>query len=333
MKQLKLLIVILLLVLTYPLHAQDDSQGEEFKGIVSGRIYSNFNYRVNSPNRSTSFALTRAYFGFERQLNEHFSANVKLDVGSPEDLSEFSRINRYAYFKNAGITYKNGPVTAWGGLFDMIQYKVQESFWGYRYLFKSYMDEYRFGPSADLGAGVRYNFSNAVESDFVISNGEGYSSPQRDDNYKAGWGITFRPSERIILRGYYSIFLVNTPQMTFSGFAGYNNGNFRIGGEYNHQLNYRFNANRNRFGYSFYSTYIFSAQWEVFLRYDHLFSNVVGENDIPWNLPEDGSALIGGIQFTPVKNIHLTLDYQDWVEYAGNGEKEQILYVHLEVRF
>jgi len=111
MKQLKLLIVILLLVLTYPLHAQDDSQGEEFKGIVSGRIYSNFNYRVNSPNRSTSFALTRAYFGFERQLNEHFSANVKLDVGSPEDLSEFSRINRYAYFKNAGITYKNGGGT------------------------------------------------------------------------------------------------------------------------------------------------------------------------------------------------------------------------------
>jgi hypothetical protein len=333
MKQLKLLIIILFLTLNYSLDAQDYNQEEEYKGVVSGRIYSNFNYRINSTEHSTSFELTRAYFGFERQLNGYFSANVLLDVGSPEDLSEFSRINRYAYFKNAGVTYNKGPLTVWGGLFGMLQYEVQEDFWGYRYLFKSYMDAYRFGPSADLGAGIRYRINKAIEADFVLSNGEGYSSPQRDDNYKAGWGVTLRPTKKIILRGYYSLFLVETPQMTISGFVGYNNGNFRFGGEYNHQLNYRFNANRNRFGYSFFSTYVLSDQWELFLRYDHLFSNLVGENDTPWNLPEDGSALIGGIQFTPMRNIHLTLDYQDWVEYAGNGEKEQILYVHMEVRF
>ncbi len=303
------------------------------RGTVSGRIYSNFNYGLNAPTRSTAFELTRAYFGYEMQISQHFSAEVKLDVGSPDDVSEFSRLRRYAYFKNAGVTYQHGALTAWGGLFDMQQFKVQEEFWGYRYLYRSYMDEYRFGPSADLGAGARYRFSDKLESDLLISNGEGYSSPQRDDSYKIGWGVTFRPFPAWTFRSYYAIFTATTPQMTFSGFAGYRNGNFRLAGEYNYQMNYRSNKNRDRYGYSVYSTYEFSDRWEIFLRYDQVFSNIILNNDIPWNLPNDGSALIGGLQFTPVRNIHISLDYQDWVEYAGNGEKEQLIYVHLEARF
>ena len=332
MNKVKFLIVMILVGKICPLLSQNNSQDNTYQGTVTSKIYSNFNYQLKSPEPSTSFALTRAYFGYERQLSEHFSANIKLDVGSPEDLSEFSRISRYAYFKNAGIRYSNGPITAWGGLFDMTQFKTQEDFWGYRYLYKSFMDEYRFGPSADLGIGMRYSF-NKIETDFTFSNGEGYSSPQRDDNYKAGWGVTYKAAENLILRGYYSFFLVETPQMTFTGFAGYSSGSFRLGAEYNHQLNYRFNEDRNRYGYSTYSTYTFSEKWEIFLRYDQLYSNLVGEFQIPWNLPEDGSALIGGVQFTPVKNIHLTLDYQDWVEYAGNGQTDKILYIHLEANF
>ena len=51
---------------------------------------------------------------------------------------------------------KQGNIKTWFGLFDMLQFKVQEKFWGYRYLYKSYMDEYRFGSSADLGTGIQY---------------------------------------------------------------------------------------------------------------------------------------------------------------------------------
>jgi hypothetical protein len=332
---IRLRIPALLLLLTFC--ANSFSQQEEvdtrYRGTVSGRIYSNFNYGLNSPSRATAFELTRAYFGYEMQISEHFSAEVKLDVGSPDDLSEFSRLRRYAYFKNAGVTYRNGAWTAWGGLFDMLQFKVQEKFWGYRYLYKSYMDEYRFGPSADLGAGAGYRFSNNIETDLVISNGEGYSSPQRDDSYKIGWGLTMHPTKSLTLRTYYAVFTETTPQMTCSGFAGYRNGNFRMAGEYNYQRNYQSNKGRNRYGYSVYSTYAFSDRWEIFLRYDQVFSNILPENDIPWNLPNDGSAMIGGLQYTPVRNIHITLDYQDWVEYAGNGAKEQLIYVHLEADF
>jgi len=325
-----ILLCFTLFLLTSPAKAQDE---DTYRGIVSGKIFSNFNIGLKGPDRSTAFELTRAYFGYERQLSDHFSANVKLDVGSPNDLSEFSRIRRYAYFKNAGIKYTNGNFTAWGGLFDMIQFKVQEKFWGYRYLYKSYLDEYRFGPSADLGAGARYRFSPKFEADLVVSNGEGYSSPQRDDHFKTGMGITYRPTEKITLRGYYAIFSTGNPQMTFTGFAGYNNGSFRIGADYNYQMNYKFNPEHDRYGYSVYSTYIFTDTREIFIRYDQLYSNIIGDNSIPWNLPNDGSALLTGIQFTPISNIHLSMDYQDWVQFAGNGEAERILYIHLEAIF
>jgi len=325
-----ILYTVILTVFTLCIQAQD---APVYKGVVSGKIYSNFNYGISPPGSPTAFELTRAYFGYKRQLSEHFYANVKLDVGSPDDISEFSRIRRYAYFKNAGIKYTNGNFTAWGGLFDMLQFKVQEKFWGYRYLYKSFLDEYRFGPSADLGAGVRYSFSERFEADMVISNGEGYSSPQRDDDYKIGWGATFRPSESLTLRGYYAIFTAADPQMTFTGFAGYKHGNFRLGADVNYQANYRYNPDHDRYGYSVYSTYLFSDSWEIFIRYDQLYSNVLEGNNIPWNLPNDGSALVGGIQFSPIPGIHMAVDYQDWVEFAGNGDKEQILYLHLEAIF
>jgi len=225
---------------------QNPGETKEYQGKVSGKIYSNFNYGLNAENRSTAFELQRAYFGYERQLSEHFFANVKLDVGSPDDISEFSKLRRYAFFKNAGLKYRNGNITAWGGLFDMLQYKVQENFWGYRYLYKSYMDEYKIGPSADLGAGFAYKFSDKFSSDLVISNGEGYSSPQRDETFKTGLGLSYMPVEKLTFRLYYAIFTEEIPQMTISGFAGYNLGDFRIGGEYNLQHNYKFNRNRNR---------------------------------------------------------------------------------------
>jgi hypothetical protein len=304
-----------------------DNKVPEYTGKVSGKIYSDFSYSLSQTDGTTAFELERAYFGYERQLSEHFFANVKLDIGSPDDISEFSKVRRYAYFKNAGLKYVNGNITVWGGLFDMMQFKVQENFWGYRYLFKSFMDEYKIGASADIGAGIQYTMKENLITDFVISNGEGYSSPQRDETYKAGWGVTYLPGNRITLRSYYAIFIEENPQMTFSGFAGYDVGNYRFGGEYNHQINYLFNRDRSRFGYSIYGTYVLNDSWEFFLRYDQLFSNLITNSNIPWNLPNDGSALIGGIQFSPIKKVHLTLDYQDWVEYAENGEKEQILSV------
>jgi hypothetical protein len=312
--------------------AQETDQ-EPPPGKISAKIYSHFNYCLDREHPATAFEIKRAYFGYSRKLDEHFSAEVKLDIGSVDDISEFSLIRRYTYFKNAYVAYSNGNVKTWFGLMEMFQFNVQEKFWGCRYLYKSYMDEYRFGSSADLGAGIQYSPGEKIITDLVLSNGEGYTNLQFDNVYRVGAGLTLQPLTGLTFRAYYTVHTSKVPQMTFSGFLGYTLNRFRIGCEYNHQLNYRFNEGHSRFGYSLYSAFIFSEKWELFARYDQLYSNIMPEDEVPWNLGQDGSAVIAGVQFTPIRNIHLALDYQDWVEYARNGGTQPFIYLNIEIAF
>jgi hypothetical protein len=328
----KYLLITLLFLPVYALPAQENEDPPP--GKISARIFTHFNWSLDSDHPSSQFEVKRAYFGYDRSLGDHFSAEVKLDIGSPDDVSEFTLIRRYTYFKNAYVSYHTGNVNTWFGLFDMLQFKIQEKFWGYRYLYKSYMDEYSFGPSADLGAGIQYTPSGLISTDLILSNGEGYKNLQFDNIYKVGMGLTLYPLPNLTVRAYYAVHTKQeAPQMTLSGFVGYRLKHWRIGGEYNMQWNYRFNEGHNRYGYSVYSTYLFTEKWEVFARYDQLYSNILPEEEIPWNLAKDGSAIIAGVQYTPIRYLHVSFNYQDWVEYARNGGTEPFLYLNFEINF
>lgn len=330
---MKHLLTILLpgLLLTALAHGQN-TDAEPPPGKISAKIYTHFNYSLDG-NSETAFEVRRAYFGYKRNLDDHFSAEVKLDIGSIDDDSEFALIRRYTYFKNAYLSYNTGNIKTWFGLMDMLQFSVQEKFWGYRYLYKSYMDEYRFGSSADLGAGIQWSPSEKITTDLVFSNGEGYKNLQFDNVYRLGAGITIMPVKELTIRGYYTVHTHESRQMTLSGFMGYRMKQLRIGGEYNHQFNYNFNAGYNRYGYSIYSTLDITDKWEVFGRYDQLYSNILPEEEIPWNLGRDGSAIIAGVQYAPVTYVNISLNYQDWVEYAQNGRSEPYIYLNFEIVF
>jgi hypothetical protein len=329
---MKKILLLLPVIVSVFCHGQDN-EARDSPGQVNVKIYTHFNTSLGGMVPGTAFEVKRAYFGYQRSFGTYFSSEIKLDIGSPDDVSEFSLIRRYTYFKNAYVSFEKGKIKSWFGLFDMLQYKVQEQFWGYRYLYKSYMDEYRFGPSADLGTAIMYSPFRHLQADFTISNGEGYTSLQFDNIYKFGGGITLTPFEGFTFRAYYASYLTGNPQWSITGFAGYKAAKWRAGGEYIHQMNYRFNQGLNRYGYSVYSTYVISGQWEVFVRYDQLYSNILPESSVPWNLVDDGSAMIGGLQYAPVDQVKISLNYQDWVEYAQNGESEPFLYLNFEIVF
>ncbi len=331
MKQLSLL-ALLIASAGSPLMGQPN--GEEEPGKVSAKIYSDFNYSLDPNAPGTAFEVKRAYFGYKRALSSHFSAEIKLDIGSVDDDSKYSLIRRYAYFKNACLLYHKGKITVWFGLMDMLQFKVQEKFWGHRYIYKSFMDEHRFGSSADLGTGFQYSPSDRISFDLVLSNGEGYKNLQNDNVYRVGSGLTLKPFEGLSLRGYYTIHTTSeNDQMAWAVFAGYQKARFRLAAEYIVQLNYKFTANRKRYGYSLYASWIMNKHWELFARYDQLYSNVLPGESIPWNLSKDGSALLGGLQYSPIDPLKFALNYRDWVEYAGNGSSAPYLYLNIEVVF
>ena len=79
------------------------------------------------------------------------------------------------------------------GLITTTQFKVQEDFWGKRYVMKSFQDEYKFGSSADLGGFGSLQFNKVVSADVILANGEGYKKVQVKDGLQYGAGVTLTP--------------------------------------------------------------------------------------------------------------------------------------------
>ena len=296
------------------------------------KIYSNFYKGLRDEDNSTAFEIKRVYLGYKGNISENFRAEAKLDIGSPEDQSQYSLVRRYAYFKTAYLEYHQENISVYFGLFGMMQFAKQEKNWGYRYISKSFMDEFKYGSSADIGIGARYKLNDFIETDLVISNGEGYKNLQSDNSYKTAIGLSFFPFNNTIIRLYYDFLKKEEKQTVYSVFLAYKANDFRFGTEWNQMQNKSFILNQNQTGFSFYSTYTINKKWGVFGRYDRLSSNILVEESQPWNLFNDGSSIISGIEFSPIENINCALNYQDWVSMAANGPYKSYIYFNLEFK-
>lgn len=296
-------------------------------------IFSNFHTSFNDGNENSAFEIKRAFFGYSYQLSKEFSVIIKLDIGSHDDESSQSLLKRYAYFKNAALKYSKGKLCLNFGLIDLLQFKVQEKFWGHRYIYKSFQDEHKFGSSADIGANIIYKFNKKISIDFTIMNGEGYVKLQADDTYKGAFGITYKPITNLTTRVYCDLTQKDVSQSTFSTFVGYKFlKKFSIGFEFNYKSNYQFQKDKNMTGISTYASYDINKKFQLFGRYDCLSSNIITNKENPWNLLNDGSAIIAGIQFAPIKQIKIALNYQDWVPYAKSMSNESYIFVNFEYK-
>jgi len=304
------------------------------RGDVFGVIFANFHSDLKNEETERGFEVKRAYLGYKTKLDDHFSANIKLDIGSPDDVSEYSLKKRFAYFKNAYVQYKIGKFSTQVGISDCQQFKVQEKFWGYRYIYQSFQDVNKFGPSADMGVLFDYVFSDKISLDASFLNGEGYNQIQTDEDFKTSIGATYTPFKQLTLRLYYdSGIAYRYNQSDLAGFVGVKFDKFSLGGEYNHQWNNKAKENHRMYGYSFFGTYQLASKFKLFGRYDHLFSNTLEGEINPWNLSNDGSSVISGIEYTPIKNAQIAINYQDKIAYAENGTDLHYVYVNLQFNF
>ena len=319
--------VLLLLCTTQTLWAQQPT------GKAFATIYTDFYAGFKSDEYTTAFEVKRAYLGYSSQLNENFYAKVNLDIGSPNDQSQYALLRRYAYFKNAYVEYHKNKLTLNFGIIPIYHFKLQEKTWGHRYIYKSINDEHGLGYTADLGTSAKYQFSKTIAVDFSVTNGEGYTQLQSDDQYKVGLGLTGKLQNGILFRAYGDLSRDNIFLTNLSAFAGYNfldKGSF--GAEYNIRLNDSFKENHRRVAVSAYGTWDFSPSWQIFGRYDNIAGNIVGDELIPWSLSDDGTAIIAGIQYSPIKALKIALNYQDWYSKASNMGNQRFLYLNLEIK-
>lgn len=315
------------------------SEGQQVTGFEpygkgSGVIFANFHKGITDASSDESaFELVRAYLGYEQFISPEYSARITLDIGSPDDISPFSRIRRYAYFKYAYAQYNKKKLTVEFGLIGTQQFKLQEKLWERRYMKKAFADEYKLGSSADLGSMVSYKFNKSIEADFTIMNGEGYSKLQLDDKYKYGLGVTWYFRESLINRVYVDYMNTDVEQTTYTWVSSYTHKkNLNLTFEYNYQQNHNITKGRDLYGYSIFGKYNLNSYFQLFARFDMLNSNILEGNTNPWHLAADGSTLISGLQFMPVKGIKMALNYQDWVPRAANMPTRSFIYLDMEIR-
>ncbi len=322
------LVLLLLPFTSSTMYAQSESGFKPYgKPLVL--VYTNINSSFNKNGNSKSVDLTRAYLGYEYFFSESLSSRINIDVADPG----VGRLQMTAFIKNAYLQYKKNNFSARFGMIGVDQFNIQEKQWGYRYIYKSFQDAYNFGPSADLGAAIEYSPAGFISFDASVLNGEGYKKLQADSTFKETAGLTIRPLKGLVIRGYYDMMNNSFNQQTFALFAGYSYKIFRVGVEYNKQINNGMIDLHDMSGISFYSAVNITEKFSIFARYDNLKSTLNTGETLPWNIKKDGQLLMAGFDYSPVKGIKIAPTYSGWSPEDETMSFTSIAALNFEIRF
>ena len=298
-------------------------QTEEPKGKAIVQVFGNFHSGFGENNNDRGFELERSYLGYEYKIGHSLTVKGVMDIGKSSNVSDYHRI---AYIKNAMVSWKNGNFTLNGGLISTTQFNFQEKFWGFRYVTKSFQDQYKFGSSADLGLSVSYKFADWVSADAIIVNGEGYKKIQKNDGLNYGLGLTLTPVKGFQVRLYGGLNESGEEGkadiVNMAAFAGYKCDRFTIGAEYNHMLNASNTKGNDQFGYSAFASVKVAKNADIYARFDDLYS----KND--WNISKDEQAAIIGAQFKLGKYVKVAPNFRMSMPKADGAKNEYSAYVN-----
>ena len=315
MKRITILIALLVL-LGLPVSAQQTADGQMIVTILS-----NFHSGFGAQNDVRGFELERSYLGYQCQLPNNLSMKVVFDVGRSKSVDDLQRI---AYVKNAFVSWTNENWKLSAGVIPTYLCDFQEKFWGYRYVMKSFQDEYKFGSSADLGISAAYQFNDNFMMDAIIVNGEGYKKVQVKDGLAYGLGMTAQVLDGLTLRLYGSLNEA-TPSLddsyNLAAFAGYKDNDFSIGVEYNAYWNSGYTKDANQSGFSVYSSQKLNDKVSIYARADQLTS----KDD--WNKANDGMFSLVGVEIKLNKYIQLSPNLRVWTPKADGMKDEYMAYI------
>ncbi len=329
--------LIMLLSLAFNLAQSQENSTFKPSGKVTARGFLNVNSGLSDNNNGVSFDISRAYLGYQYQLTPYLKAQVVGDFASGKSgVGQLTPI-----LKNAFIQWKKQNITVSGGLIGLYQFREQESYWGHRYIYKSFQDNNKFGHSADVGLSLKYRVLSPLSVDFSVTNGEGYKRIQQNKSMRYQLGVSLTPINHFLVRIYADIYNdsrsihpKNLPtydvfdnQYTYVAFVGYKNNRVKAGVEYNRQINHQLIKDRNLSGYSAYCTLKLGEQWSTFARFDWLESSK--EQGKIWNR-RDGKTAIVGAEY----KLHKNIKFAPNLRYNHNDKTTKNNYeVYINVEF
>ena len=299
-----------------------DAKTDEPKGKAIVQVFGNFHTGFGVENDDRGFELERSYLGYEYKLNKSLTVKGVMDIGKSSDVSDYHRM---AYIKNAMVSWKTGNLTLNGGLISTTQFNFQEKFWSYRYIMKSFQDQYKFGNSADLGISATYKFADWLFADAIIVNGEGYKKVQKNDGLNYGLGTTLTPAKGLQIRLYGGLNESGEQGkeniVNMAAFVGYKSDKFAIGAEYNKMWNASYKEGQDQYGYSVFASAKLDKKTEVYARFDDLCS----KDD--WNKAKDEQAAILGAQFKLGKYVKMAPNFRMSMPKADGADNRYSAYI------
>lgn len=300
-----------------------EGKDEMPKGKAIVQVFGNFHAGFGKENDDRGYELERSYLGYEYNFGKGLSAKAVMDVGKSSDVGDYQRI---AYIKNAMVSWKTAKLTLNGGLISTTQFNFQEKFWGYRYIMKSFQDEYKFGSSADLGLSAAYEFADWISADAIIVNGEGYKKIQSNEGLSYGLGVTLTPVRGLQVRLYggwnESGEDGKKDVANLAAFAGYKHEKFTLGAEYSQMWNASNQNDADQYGYSVFASVKLAKDTDLYARYDELCS----KND--WNKAKDEQAAILGVQFKLGKYVKIAPNFRMSMPKADDAQNACSAYVN-----
>jgi len=324
-------ILILIALVSLAICSANAQNKDEFKpsGKPEALIFTDFSNTSTGGKSQNKFEITRAYLGYSYNFSPVWSGRVVFDVANPGTGS----LQYTAFLKNAYMQYQKSNLTVKFGMISTTAFDVQEKFWGNRYIYKSFQDQYGMNSSADLGISAAYKFSDFISADAILENGEGYKINDADSVLKTGIGVTLHPVKALTIRGYYDVMSKGSAtQQTEAIMAGYSGKKFNLGVEYNYQADYKLRKGQDWSGYSAYGTYYFTPKADIFARYDNLSSEKIGTAANAWNKSKDGQLFMAGLEFIPVKGIRISPNYQLWSPRDNTKSNISTIVMNLEIK-
>jgi hypothetical protein len=257
-----------------------------------------------------------------------------VNVGTPEDLAFGSIPRRYAYFREASVTYSKEKLAIHFGMVGTRIFEFQQGFWSKRYLGPEFQALYSYGSVADLGVVVDYKINDKLKVDFSLLNGEGYTNIQVDNSLKTAFGVTLTTPGRLAVRLYGD---VSRPhgviQSTYIAFAGLKTNIFSFGGEASYKTNLDLTKGHDVWGLSATGAIFLSEKTELFARYDYGASVIAPGDFFQWDRAIDATCFIGGIQHTFNPNIRMALNYRGTNPYDPDRQTTNAIYLNAHFKF
>ena len=329
MKFLPVAISILMLTAA-PVLAQESA---DFKpsGKFFGLLFANYHTSFTDGTNSSAFEVTRSYFGYDFSFSKEISSRIMYD-GTTEVIN--GKTIYSGYLRNAYLQYDNGKILFRGGLIGTEQISMMEKIWGYRYVTKPPIDYSGMIQAADLGVMTVVQAGKLLDIDLSVTNGRGFKDIAPNGTYRLAAGFTLTPAENLLLRGYYDMMGPSgNMQRTASITAAWLGPKFNAGAEYFRQDNSSFTEGRNYSGISLFARVPVADRVRLFARYDRISSVTMEGAQDPWNLNKDGSYIFGGIDFSPVRNVRISPNFNVYMPSAETSANISTIGLNIEAKF